>query len=147
MKKTFLTALLLLAVTAQGAPLMNVDPNEVSNVLVRNEPLGSGVPGVVGWEQAVQAHNNVFHVPQYLPYHPTAATIWPRVIEVPCTKHHGALLCDGYHWTPAMGRAEYLFVSPRLVEPVAPVIVEKIVTVPGPERIILREVPVKPKRE
>src|SRR5262249_40966459 len=119
-------------------------------LLLKNEELGSGTPGGPPLEVAVQVDNDLYHAPQYLPYYPTAAPIWPRVVEVQCTRlpiHHakpedarkGApLKCEGYHWTPAMGRAEYLFVTPKVVEPVAPVVITKEVMVPGP--VILKEV-------
>ncbi|WP_426147251.1 hypothetical protein [Polaromonas sp. DSR2-3-2] len=50
----------------------------------------------------------VYHAPQYMPGFPTAATIWPRVIEVKCQND----LCAGYENTPALGRGEYLFFKP-----------------------------------
>ena len=84
----------------------------------------------------------VLHVPQYLPGFPTAATIWPRIVEVNCESNKGQLQCEGFHWTPDMGRAEYLFITPKVVEKPAPVIVEKIV-----EKKVLVEVPVKKKPE
>jgi hypothetical protein len=116
---------------------------QAQSITVKNEPLGSGVPGVKGYTEALPVlENNIYHAPQYLPYYPTAATIWPRVVELNCDATPGGQ-CDGYHWTPAMGRAEYLFVTPEVVR--EPVIVEKIV--PGPERIILKEVPKKKVRE
>jgi hypothetical protein len=51
----------------------------------------------------------VWHVPQYLPGFPTAATIWPRVIILQCASD----LCSGYEITPEMGRGEYLFFVPE----------------------------------
>lgn len=113
-------------------------------VSVKNEPLGSGVPGEVGSSWAIPVlENNIYHAPGYLPYHPTAATIYPRVIEVPCTQTAGITACDGYNWSPEMGRAEYLFFTPKAVKPPVTIIKE----VPGPERIILKEVPIKKPKE
>jgi len=48
----------------------------------------------------------------YLPYYPTAATIWPRTVQVPCKVIDGLVVCQGYSWTPAQGRGEYLFIEP-----------------------------------
>ncbi len=76
--------------------------------------LGSGEPGEPGFEKATPVYNNIYHVPQYMPGYPTAAIIWPRVIEVPCRKVEAGLQCDGYNWTPNMGRAEYLYFMPVL---------------------------------
>lgn len=120
--------------------------------------MGSGTPGQTfgnaGVENARPVNHapSVLHAPQYMPFYPTAAVIWPRVIEVPCTKEpSGNLLCEEYHWSPSMGRAEYLFIAPVVKEPVAPTVVREVVketvVVPGPERIVLKEVPVKPKKE
>lgn len=78
--------------------------------------LGSGEPERPGYENATFVLNDVYHVPQYLPGLPTAASIWPRVIDVPCTRlPSGGLRCQGYSWSPAMGRAEYLYFRPVLV--------------------------------
>jgi hypothetical protein len=77
--------------------------------------LGSGEPGQPGFENATAVYNNVYHAPQYLPGFPTAATIWPRVIEVPCRQVGASLQCEGYHWTPRMGRGEYLYFTPVLI--------------------------------
>lgn len=74
--------------------------------------LGSGEPGQPGVENATAVYNNIYHAPQYLPGFPTAATIWPRVIEVLCRQVEGGLQCDGYNWTPRMGRGEYLYFTP-----------------------------------
>lgn len=126
MKKTILMAVLVAASAASLAAEVNI--GRVTN--------GSGTPGnAVGVENAKEVSNNVLHAPQYMPGHPTAATIWPRVIDVPCTKEaNGNLKCDGYKWTPNLGRGEYLFVTPRVVEapaPQAPVVITKEVQVPG----------------
>lgn len=110
--------------------------------ILRNE-YGSGQPGARGFERAIPVGENdeLLHAPQYLPQYPTAAPIWPRVVEVPCTKAaNGDVLCEGYNWQPKMGRGEYLFIKPRMIEPVVPQIIEKPI-------VILKEVPRKPKRE
>jgi len=106
------------------------------NVTVKNETLGSGRPGEIIGEAAlpVDVRSGTHHAPQYMPGHPTAATIWPRAVEVPCVRAGDALKCEGYKYSPSMGRAEYLFVVPKLVETPEPVVVvkEKLVPVPAP---------------
>lgn len=131
--------------------------------IVRNE-LGSGTPGTQGWERAVQVgpDSTYLHTPQYMPGFPTAATIWPRVVNVKCTSEkvyprahsqskevRTVQKCDGYNWSPELGRGEYLFINPTVVEAPQPVVITNTVIkeVPGPERIILKEVQVKPKKE
>ena len=126
-----------------------------ANVNVGKAVLGSGTPAknASGFENAKvvdnsKVENNILHAPQYMPGYPTAAVIWPRVVEVPCTKTaKGDLNCSGYNWSPAMGPGEYLFVSPRVVEPAKPVTVTVIKEVPGPVREVFVEVPVKKKKE
>jgi hypothetical protein len=87
----------------------------IGQVQIGRSPLGSGEPGQSGLENATLVFDNVYHVPQYMPGFPTAATLWPRVVEVPCRRVGAGLQCDGYNWTPRMGRAEYLFFVPVLV--------------------------------
>jgi len=101
---------------------------------------GSGTPGNTLPENALEVFNGVLHAPQYMPGYPTAATIWPRVIEVPCTKDTvGDLKCAGYQWTPNLGRGEYLFIAPKVVE-------EPVIVTPIHDTIIVeRSEPVKPK--
>lgn len=87
-----------------------------SNVRIGRVLLGSGEPGggpgAGAYENATQVYENLFHAPQYMPYFPTAATIWPRVIEVPCRQSGADLVCDRYYWRPEYGRGEYLFFTP-----------------------------------
>jgi hypothetical protein len=99
----------LAACTLALAPAFAQPVVEIGRML-----LGSGEPGQPGVENATMVANDVYHVPQYLPGFPTAATIWPRVIEVPCRSVAARLRCDGYNWTPAMGRGEYLYFTPVL---------------------------------
>jgi hypothetical protein len=138
-----LIAIMALAATAATAQAQVMNGPVVG---IERETLGSGTPGKSGFEHALPVlENDIFHAPQYMAHHPTAATIWPRVVEVPCHRHGSVVKCEGYHWTPKMGRGEYLFFTPKIIEPQAPTIVE--VPVPGPERIILKEVPIKKPRE
>ena len=151
MKFIALMAVALVATASQahnGVVLNDNGPLNTPPINIHRHTLGSGEQGVRGFELALPVlENHIYHEPQYMPYFPTAATIWPRVIEVKCNMDRK---CEGYNWAPSMGRAEYLFVTPRVVvEQPRPLIVEKIIEklVPGPERIILKEVPVKPKKE
>lgn len=116
-------------------------------VSVGRSELGSGTPGLTGFELTGKWDNNIFHAPQYMPGHPTAATLYPRVIDVECTKVVTGLNCKGYNWLPELGRGEYLMIRPVLAP--APKVVEKIVVVPGPvvTKEVLVEVPAKPKKE
>lgn len=107
-------------------------------VLIKRVPLGSGTPGKTGYENATPVGNGLYHAPQYTPGHPTAATIWPRVVEVPCTKEGEKLLCEGYHWLPEMGRGEYLYFKPMVAK-------AAVAVVPPPPQVIYREIP--PRRK
>lgn len=131
----------LLAIMALAASFA-ASAQEVS---VQRNDNGSGVPGNAGVENAETVYNDIRHSPQYMPNYPTAATIWPRVVEVPCVKGpKGELACSGYKWSPSLGRGEYLFVVPKVVEAPKPQVVEKIVTVPV---TVIKEVPVKKGKE
>lgn len=115
------------------------------NVTVENRQLGSGTPGEKNAEQTTIV-NDMRHGPQYLPGYPTAATIWPRVVDVPCDRVGNDLICDGFNWSPSMGPGEYLYINP-VMRP-APQVVEKVVPVPVPvEKIVIKEVPAKKVRE
>ncbi|MCJ0763068.1 hypothetical protein [Variovorax terrae] len=80
-----------------------------ADLQIERVPLGSGLQNAEGFENASPVGDlDVWHVPQYMPGYPTAATIWPRVVEVRCTDE----FCEGYYITPEMGRGEYLFFRP-----------------------------------
>jgi hypothetical protein len=99
---------------------------------VGRHSLGSGTPGLLGIEAISRWSNDepIYHGPQYLAGYPTAATIWPRVVDVTCSRVSGKLSCDGYDWQPRMGRGEYLFVRPHLaVAPEPKVIIKEVVKV------------------
>ena len=125
--------------------LVGLTGSVLAQVNLGNKELGSGTPGKTGYENALKWDNNIFHAPQYMPGSPTAATIYPRVVNVECTKATVGLNCKGYNWSPEMGRGEYLMVTPVIVEP-QQVRVELVpVVVPGPT--VYKEVPVKKKKE
>lgn len=122
----------------------NASPLPTTVVIARHQ-LGSGTPGLIGLERATHMGDGIYHAPQYLPLYPTASVTWPRVIDVMCEPSNGLLVCDDYAWALGTGRPEYVFFRPRLRP--APQVIERVVTVPGPERTILVEVPRKPKGE
>lgn len=106
---------------------------------LENNTYGSGNPGTVGVTTAVEIEPGIYHAPQYMPGFPTAATIWPRVIEVECETLDK---CFGYDYLPKYGRGEYLFVRPKLKPvPVSPP--SQILMVPSEPKIIYIEVPKK----
>lgn len=59
----------------------------------------------------------IHHVPGMLPGHPTAATLWPRIIRVECKKEGEKLKCDYPARSPSVGRAEYVLYEPVIHEP------------------------------
>lgn len=128
MKKLAIIAALFFAASASAS----VSIDSVLN--------GSGTPGNDIPENAVEVSNGIMHAPQYMPGYPTAATLWPRVIEVPCTKNEtGDVKCNGYKWSPNLGRGEYLFIAPKVVE-------EPVLVAPIHDTVIVeRSVPVKQK--
>jgi hypothetical protein len=82
-------------------------------VQIRRSAYGSGEPGKSGFENAVPVDGKVYHAPQYLPGSPTAASLWARVVQVRCISvAPQGMHCEGYQWTPELGRAEYLFFTP-----------------------------------
>lgn len=111
------------------------------DVTLGRRALGSGTPGLEGVEAYTRWSNDadlIYHGPQYLPGYPTAASVWPRVVDVPCTKNAaGKLSCDGFDWQPRMGRGEYLFARPVLVAAPEPkvIVTEKVVKVEVPKII------------
>lgn len=135
-----------------------VVPNfaSASEVFVETRQFGSGTPGpdMVSTSQLVSKgpDSGVYHSPQYMPGYPTAATIWPRVVDVQCIwvedlsttnpSNERVLVCDGYTWQPKFGRGEYLFIHPTLK--VDPKPAECCKT---PPVIIYKEVPAKPGKQ
>lgn len=117
-----------------------VAPAFASDATIGRKDYGSGIPGESGFENATSVSNDIFHAPQFLPGYPTAATIYPRVVEVDCEAKQGGVECQGYNWSPNMGRGEYLFVKPRVKEPTTPIVIERKVEV-------IKEVPAKKIRE
>jgi hypothetical protein len=124
--------------------------SSAQSINITREEFGSGQPYANGTENAVKWDNNIFHAPQYMPGYPTAATLYPRVLNIPCTiVSNDALSCKGYNWVPQYGRAEYLMVQPIVkIDQKPQVITNTIIKeVPGPIRQVFVEVPVKKKAE
>ena len=98
----------------------DIDPSTaVPDFQVRRMPFGSGTPAVAvtnGTETALPVADGLYHVPNYLPGFPTAATIWPRELPLDCVRDadSGKPTCTGFEVYPATGRGEYLFVRPTL---------------------------------
>ena len=142
MKHLLISACLVLcsAANAQAIPWISVD--------IKNAPLGSGVPAkrvTIGEDTAFILNDGYYHIPQYMSYYPTASVIWPRVIEVQCDVVVNNIKCDGYNWSPSMGRGEYLMFAPKMREkPPAPA-TPACCTADPKTVIILKEVPVKAK--
>ena len=97
--------------------------------------------------------HGIHHVPGMLPGHPTAATIWPRIIRVQCTMEDGKMKCDYPARSPDVDRGEYVLYEPIFKkEPVQQVIIQQtptevIVKEVVKEVTILKEVPPKKIRE
>ncbi|WP_192805188.1 hypothetical protein [Noviherbaspirillum aerium] len=106
---------------------------------VERLPFGSGTPSngaAVGSESALHVTDGLYHVPNYLPGHPTAAIIWPREVPVECgpASTLNEAMCSGYRVHPAVGRGEYLFVRPvaKVVPPPPEVVVPEPPPAPPP---------------
>lgn len=116
------------------------EPTVISNISVVRNQLGAGDPleeKTVGKNPADYINDGYYHSPQYMAGFPTAAIIWPRIIDVDCEKIPTGITCNGYHWLPAYGRGEYLFIHPKF---------KASITENNP-KIIYVEVPVKKKKE
>lgn len=105
-KTLALLAMTMGCVSALAAPESKVINEPLS---IQRQVFGSGEQGATGMQQAEPVGDyGVWHVPQYLPGYPTAATIWPRAVPVKCKNKQ----CEGYVITPQMGAGEYLFFVP-----------------------------------
>lgn len=142
--ESFKRNVLLVLLGILGGVLIN--NASADDTTIYNTPLGSGTPGAASkLDDANPVMDGMYHAPQYMPGYPTAATLFPRVVDVECTNADNlatggtGLVCNNYNWSPAMGRGEYLFIRPTVVQPVA---------TPEPKVItIIKEVPVKHGRE
>lgn len=135
MKKLILAAVMVALTGSVLAQQVNVGRSELGSAMNSNGSLTADV-----WD----AKEGIFHAPQYMPGYPTAATLWPRVVDVQCKKVGAVLNCDGYNWMPEYGRGEYLMIHPVIVNDPKPITNTIIKEIPV---IILKEVPVKKKKE
>ncbi len=135
MKKLILVAVLAALTGSVLAQQVSIGRSELGSALN-----GNGQETAQTWD----AKSGIFHAPQYMPGYPTAATLWPRVVNVPCTQFGSTLKCEGYNWMPEMGRGEYLMIHPVVNNTPQPITNTVIKEVPV---IILKEVPVKKKKE
>lgn len=107
----FRTLIIFMATAQLGAAWAAAPTTALSNapITIERKIFGSGTPGATGEETATPVGDTgAWHVPQYLPGYPSAATIWPRAVYVRCKNQR----CDGYLITPEMGPGEYLFFVP-----------------------------------
>lgn len=83
---------------AQAAP--PVSEQNAPSVFIQNVQMGTGVPTpsvAIGSEKASYWGDGLYYVPGYYPGYPTAQVLWPRMVEVPCTKNpNGSILCQGF---------------------------------------------------
>lgn len=110
-------------------------------IVINRQLVGSGAQTGVGKQTSIIVHRQgLLHTPNYMPGYPTATTLWPRVVRVPCVKGvDGKLYCDQFDWTPADGRGEYIYYTPMVKEPAY--------CPPSPPVVVYKEVPVKKKKE
>jgi hypothetical protein len=102
-------------------------------ITIRNMVYGSGTQEAkVESTQAQETYpgSGLYHSSDYMPGYPTASPIFPRVVDVPCTKGDKGITCDGFNWSPSMGRGEYLLLRPLIPKEV-PVVA--VVPPPPPE--------------
>ena len=128
--------------------LMAVACASMAQVAVSREESGSGTPGAIGYENALKWDNDIFHAPQYMPGYPTAAIIYPRVVEVECVHAGSVVHCKGYNWLPELGRGEYLMIRPVMKANPHPTVVTNTIVKEVPVvREVIVEVPAKKKGE
>jgi hypothetical protein len=111
--------------------------NVLSDQIVQNNSIyGSGPQDQSKTAQAIETYpgSGLYHIPDYMPGYPTAAVIFPRVVDVNCVKTKDGLICDKFNWQPSIGRGEYIFIRPHVVESPKPI-------------VIYREVPIKHGRQ
>lgn len=144
--RTFILSILL--ATAWGSAAADVitaavaDNYQVERVpfQVERVPFGAGTPDMgetTGTETAEHVADGLYHVSNFLPGFPTAATIWPREVPVKCNLDRVTQqkTCTGYRVIPAIGRGEYIFVRPvNIPEPPPPEPVP-VFTPPAPQPV------------
>lgn len=134
---------LLLAIIVLILVCSLVEEAVATEFKIYQKPLGSGdasmKSGMQGNFQMFEKYpysEGVYFTPQYMPQYPTAAPIWPRIVDLNCLKVGQDVVCEGYNWTPDKGRGEYLMYRPRMKD-----------GTPIKTRTIYVEVPIKQKAE
>lgn len=146
MKQLLFLALFLASVSVPTLAQENLSngymPSEYpQHIMVTRVPMGSGVPspGVTsGYSEALPVSDGLYHVPGYLPYQSTAASLWPRVITVNCKQTEGTWYCSGYHIDGVLGRGEDVYVRPEFLRVAAPQQTAPILPMQSPVRPFVR---------
>jgi hypothetical protein len=115
-------------------------PGDPQVIMVARVPLGSGIPSpgaTGGYSEALPVSDGLYHVPGYLPYESTSASLWPRVVTVQCRQTADTWYCSGYHVDGILGRGEDVYVRPEFQRVVAPV-------KPVSDPIIIPSLPARP---
>ncbi|MBC7501248.1 MAG: hypothetical protein H7315_12230 [Herminiimonas sp.] len=136
--KSFAILVLLAALCQVGAAADITMATDNAHFQVERIPFGSGTPSsavTLGTESAELVVDGLYHLPNYLPGFPTAATIWPRELPIECESDPvtGSPTCTGYRVLPAVGRGEYLFIRPVAKVVVRPPIVPVVAPMEPPE--------------
>lgn len=127
--KSYVTFFLFAAIHQLCAAAEFTMATDHAHFEVERIPFGSGTPSATvtsGTEAAELVVDGLYHLPNYLPGFPTAATIWPRELPIACESDPttGKPTCTGYRVLPAVGRGEYLFIRPVFkVTPLPPTVV------------------------
>jgi hypothetical protein len=145
MKRLLFLAFSLASVSAFAQETLSngwMPTDSPASIEVANVPGGSGVPSggqSVGYSEATPVSDGLYQVPGFMPYEPSAGTMWPRVIDVKCMSKAGVWYCTGYHIDGVLGRGEDIYVRPEFVKvahnvtPVAPLFVKpEVVSTPVP---------------
>jgi hypothetical protein len=104
-------------------------PGDPPVIMVTRVSMGSGIPSpgaTGGYSAALPVSDGLYHVPGYLPYESTAASLWPRVVTVQCRQTADTWYCSGYHVDGVLGRGEDVYVRPEFQRVVAPVILQSV---------------------
>ncbi len=139
--KFYATFVLLAAIHPLCAATDITMPTDNAHFEVERVPFGSGTPSATmttGTEAAELVVDGLYHLPNYLPGFPTAATIWPRELPIECESdpRTGRPTCTGYRVLPAVGRGEYLFIRPvAKVMPLPPAVVPVVSPEAPPENL------------
>jgi hypothetical protein len=92
-------------------------PDSPPSIEVANVPMGSGMPGQsVGYTEATPVSDGLYQVPGFMPYQSTAASMWPRVVDVTCHNQSGTWYCNGYHIDGVLERGEDIYVRPQFIQ-------------------------------